>query len=162
MIPVHYRLVVSGCSIRSPRHWLWVAGFNASSCNSGLAPHACFFRTTALQPGYALLYHHDLPDDPCVDGSLGCFEHYDFPGRFKQESSGQSFTDYRFDALRQEALMASGRSNVLQLQPGHSLLSGPSIGAGQWALATDSRSPSRAATAGAGGGSGLRGYLLSQ
>ena len=73
-----------------------------------------------LQPGYALLYHHDLPDDPCVDGSLGCFEHYDFPGRFKQESSGQSFTDYRFDALRQEALMASGRSNVLQLQPGHS------------------------------------------
>ena len=73
-----------------------------------------------LQPDYALLHRRAVPDEPHIDGGHGCFEHYDYPGRFKQDSSGQALTDYRFDALRQEVVAASGVSNSVQLQPGHS------------------------------------------
>ncbi|MGL5043797.1 MAG: type VI secretion system tip protein TssI/VgrG [Plesiomonas sp.] len=46
------------------------------------------------------------------------YPHFDFPGRFKQDSSGQAFTAYRLEALRADAATAEGQANAPQLMPG--------------------------------------------
>lgn len=46
------------------------------------------------------------------------YQHFDYPGRFKQDGSGQAFTRYRLESLRADASEASGRGNCAQLQPG--------------------------------------------
>ncbi|MGO2137183.1 type VI secretion system Vgr family protein, partial [Marinobacter sp.] len=39
------------------------------------------------------------------------YQHFDYPGRFKADASGQPFTDAKLDALRNDASTASGESN---------------------------------------------------
>ena len=39
------------------------------------------------------------------------YQHFDYPGRFKAEASGQPFTEARLDALRNDASTANGESN---------------------------------------------------
>ncbi|AHG22535.1 type VI secretion protein Vgr [Chania multitudinisentens RB-25] len=46
------------------------------------------------------------------------YEHFDFPGRFKDEQHGKDFTHYRLEALRNDANMGQGESNEFTLQPG--------------------------------------------
>ncbi|VXC73627.1 putative type VI secretion system protein VgrGA [Enterobacterales bacterium 8AC] len=46
------------------------------------------------------------------------YEHFDFPGRFKDEQHGQDFTRYRLEALRNDANLGQGQSNDFTLQPG--------------------------------------------
>ncbi|WP_082170755.1 type VI secretion system Vgr family protein [Yersinia pekkanenii] len=46
------------------------------------------------------------------------YEHFDFPGRFKDEQHGKDFTRYRLEALRNDANMGQGESNDFTLQPG--------------------------------------------
>ncbi|WP_240651642.1 type VI secretion system tip protein VgrG [Serratia microhaemolytica] len=46
------------------------------------------------------------------------YEHFDFPGRFKDEQHGKDFTRYRLDALRNDASLGHGHSNDFRLQPG--------------------------------------------
>nr|WP_242432012.1 type VI secretion system Vgr family protein [Yersinia pestis] len=46
------------------------------------------------------------------------YEHFDFPGRFKDAQHGQDFTRYRLDALRNDANLGQGASNDFTLQPG--------------------------------------------
>ncbi|WP_273205607.1 type VI secretion system Vgr family protein [Marinobacter subterrani] len=46
------------------------------------------------------------------------YQHYDYPGRFKQDASGQPFTDTRLDALRNDASTATGESNRPDFTPG--------------------------------------------
>lgn len=46
------------------------------------------------------------------------YEHFDFPGRFKDEQHGQDFTRYRLEALRNDANLGQGESNDFRLQPG--------------------------------------------
>lgn len=46
------------------------------------------------------------------------YEHFDFPGRFKDAQHGQDFTRYRLEALRNEASIGQGESNDFTLQPG--------------------------------------------
>ena len=48
------------------------------------------------------------------------YEHYDYPGRFKQDASGQAFTGFRLDALRADAVTGGGESNCADLRPGQS------------------------------------------
>ncbi|BES86476.1 type VI secretion system tip protein TssI/VgrG [Pectobacterium araliae] len=48
------------------------------------------------------------------------YQHYDYPGRFKQDPSGKAFTGYRLDALRSGAMTGSGESNAAMLMPGSS------------------------------------------
>ena len=73
-----------------------------------------------LQPDYRLQLQRAQPDAQPLQAGDGWFEHYDFPGRFQQESRGQALTHYRFDALRQDAVLADGGSNACGLQPGFS------------------------------------------
>ncbi|MBL0868909.1 type VI secretion system tip protein VgrG, partial [Pectobacterium carotovorum] len=39
------------------------------------------------------------------------YQHYDYPGRYKQDPSGKAFSGYRLDALRSGAVTSEGESN---------------------------------------------------
>ncbi|MDC9599039.1 type VI secretion system tip protein TssI/VgrG, partial [Xenorhabdus anantnagensis] len=46
------------------------------------------------------------------------YEHYDYPGRFKDEAHGAAFTRYRLEALRNDAVMGQGSGHAIAVQPG--------------------------------------------
>ncbi|WP_175494978.1 type VI secretion system tip protein VgrG [Xenorhabdus mauleonii] len=46
------------------------------------------------------------------------YEHYDYPGRFKDEAHGKDFTRYRLEALRNDAMTGQGSGHAIALQPG--------------------------------------------
>ncbi|MBD2782762.1 type VI secretion system Vgr family protein [Xenorhabdus szentirmaii] len=46
------------------------------------------------------------------------YEHYDYPGRFKDEAHGKAFTRYRLEALRNDAVMGQGSGHAIAVQPG--------------------------------------------
>src|SRR5690554_3908048 len=62
---------------------------------------------TFKNPAYALMHEHSAPDA----GHRDDYQHYDYPGRYKADASGQPFTEARLDALRNNASTASGESN---------------------------------------------------
>ncbi|MEI7308597.1 type VI secretion system tip protein VgrG [Pectobacterium carotovorum] len=47
------------------------------------------------------------------------YQHYDYPGRYKQDPSGKAFSGYQLDALRSGAVMSEGESNCAGLMPGN-------------------------------------------
>ncbi|WP_039325186.1 type VI secretion system tip protein VgrG, partial [Pectobacterium betavasculorum] len=47
------------------------------------------------------------------------YQHYDYPGRYKQDPSGKAFSGYRLDALRAGAVTSEGESNCAGLMPGN-------------------------------------------
>ncbi|WP_336146368.1 contractile injection system protein, VgrG/Pvc8 family, partial [Marinobacter salarius] len=63
---------------------------------------------TFKNPAYALMHEHQGDK---LDGQREDYQHYDYPGRFKQDASGQPFTESRLDALRNDAAIADGQSN---------------------------------------------------
>ncbi|MCW2482566.1 type VI secretion system tip protein VgrG, partial [Candidatus Symbiopectobacterium sp. NZEC135] len=68
-------------------------------------------------PAYGLL-HSKLSAE--LAHQRESYQHFDYPGRFKQDSSGKAFTGYRLDALRANAMTGSGESNAAMLMPGSS------------------------------------------
>jgi type VI secretion system secreted protein VgrG len=66
-------------------------------------------------PRYALQHQRDGGE---LAHQRDNYEHFDYPGRFKQDPSGKAFTQYRLDALRADAVSGSGESNCATLQPG--------------------------------------------
>ncbi|AIA73052.1 Rhs-family protein [Pectobacterium atrosepticum SCRI1043] len=68
-------------------------------------------------PAYSLL-HSKISGK--LDHQRESYQHYDYPGRFKQDPSGKAFTGYRLDALRANAMAGSGESNAAMLMPGNS------------------------------------------
>ena len=63
---------------------------------------------TFKNPAYALMHEHQADK---LDAQRQDYQHYDYPGRFKTDASGQPFTESRLDALRNDATTASGQSN---------------------------------------------------
>ncbi|HEV8078240.1 MAG TPA: type VI secretion system tip protein TssI/VgrG, partial [Marinobacter sp.] len=62
---------------------------------------------TFKNPAYAMTHeHHAAAKNQRQD-----YQHFDYPGRFKADASGQRFTQARLDALRRSANTASGASN---------------------------------------------------
>ncbi|KAA1169907.1 type VI secretion system tip protein VgrG, partial [Marinobacter salinexigens] len=62
---------------------------------------------TFKNPAYALMHEQ-------ASGNLNQrddYQHYDYPGRFKADASGQPFTQAKLDALRNNASTANGESN---------------------------------------------------
>ncbi|WP_375192911.1 type VI secretion system Vgr family protein [Marinobacter sp.] len=62
---------------------------------------------TFRNPAYALMHEQ-------AAGELNHredYQHYDYPGRFKADASGQPFTEARLQALRNDASTAAGDSN---------------------------------------------------
>ncbi|MEQ9883201.1 type VI secretion system tip protein VgrG [Pectobacterium brasiliense] len=68
-------------------------------------------------PAYGLL-HSKMSGE--LANQRESYQHYDYPGRFKQDPSGKAFTGYRLDALRAGAMTGSGESNAAMLMPGNS------------------------------------------
>nr|WP_263009563.1 type VI secretion system tip protein VgrG [Dickeya zeae] len=66
-------------------------------------------------PAYGLL-HNRMSSE--LDHQRESYQHFDYPGRFKQDPSGKAFTGYRLDALRAGAMTGSGESNAAGLRPG--------------------------------------------
>ncbi|MDI9243995.1 type VI secretion system tip protein VgrG [Marinobacter sp. CHS3-4] len=63
---------------------------------------------TFKNPAYALMHEHQADK---LDAQRADYQHYDYPGRFKADASGQPFTESRLDALRNDASTATGKSN---------------------------------------------------
>ncbi|KHS88681.1 type VI secretion protein VgrG [Pectobacterium brasiliense] len=68
-------------------------------------------------PAYGLL-HSKMSGE--LEHQRESYQHFDYPGRFKQDPSGKAFTNYRLDALRANAMTGSGESNAAMLMPGSS------------------------------------------
>ncbi|AYC18608.1 Actin cross-linking toxin VgrG1 [Dickeya dianthicola] len=68
-------------------------------------------------PAYGLL-HNRMSSE--LDHQRESYQHFDYPGRFKQDPSGKAFTGYRLDALRAGAMTGAGESNAAALMPGSS------------------------------------------
>nr|WP_246743312.1 type VI secretion system tip protein VgrG [Dickeya oryzae] len=66
-------------------------------------------------PAYGLL-HNRMSSE--LDHQRESYQHFDYPGRFKQDPSGKAFTGYRLDALRAGAMTGAGESNAAELMPG--------------------------------------------
>ncbi|MEH0833596.1 type VI secretion system tip protein TssI/VgrG, partial [Pectobacterium cacticida] len=66
-------------------------------------------------PAYGLL-HRKMSND--LAHQRESYQHFDYPGRFKQDPSGKAFTGYRLDALRAGAMGGAGESNAAMLMPG--------------------------------------------
>ncbi|RYC40456.1 type VI secretion system tip protein VgrG [Pectobacterium zantedeschiae] len=68
-------------------------------------------------PAYGLLHSKTSGE---LEHQRESYQHFDYPGRFKQDPSGKAFTGYRLDALRAGAMTGSGESNAAELMPGSS------------------------------------------
>ncbi|SDF70701.1 type VI secretion system secreted protein VgrG [Onishia taeanensis] len=69
------------------------------------------------QPAYAQL--HDQQGKGLEQHSQReDYEHYDYPGRYKADASGQPFTRHRLEHLRHDALTLDGESDLPELSPG--------------------------------------------
>ncbi|MEH0876467.1 type VI secretion system tip protein VgrG [Pectobacterium cacticida] len=66
-------------------------------------------------PAYGLS-HKKMSGD--LEHQRESYQHYDYPGRYKQDPSGKAFSGYRLDALRSGAIMSEGESNCAGLMPG--------------------------------------------
>ena len=53
-----------------------------------------------------------------LDHQQAIYEHYDFPGRYKDDTSGKAFSEYRMEYLRRDAISGHGESNEPKLQAG--------------------------------------------
>ncbi|WP_303293747.1 type VI secretion system Vgr family protein, partial [Marinobacter sp. ST-43] len=94
---------------------------------------------TFKNPAYALMHEHSAGgvnhrDDKIAGSNFGQpqagpargeahgraehYQHYDYPGRYKADASGQPFTQNKLDALRNDASMANGKSNRPDFTPG--------------------------------------------
>jgi len=62
---------------------------------------------TFKNPAYALMHEHAAGDLKHRED----YQHYDYPGRFKADASGQPFAEARLQSLRNDASTASGESN---------------------------------------------------
>ncbi|MDR5907641.1 type VI secretion system Vgr family protein [Franzmannia qiaohouensis] len=66
------------------------------------------------QPAYSQLHQAQLHEEGTDHG----YEHYDYPGRYKADASGEAFTRVRLESLRHEALTAEAVSDLPELAPG--------------------------------------------
>ncbi|MCS5563532.1 type VI secretion system Vgr family protein [Marinobacter sp.] len=104
------------------------AAYNATAGGSSQQPAVFRFRyqervraaSVALKdytfrnPAYALMHEQGASTPNQRDD----YQHFDYPGRFKADASGQPFTQARLDALRNDASTAQGRSNRPDFVPG--------------------------------------------
>ncbi|PSV87536.1 type VI secretion system tip protein VgrG [Photobacterium angustum] len=67
------------------------------------------------KPAYSFLQTANAKE---ADYQQANYEHYDYPGRYKDDASGKPFTSFRLESLRRDANTAYGESNT------HGLIAG--------------------------------------
>ncbi|MCE8035097.1 type VI secretion system tip protein VgrG [Billgrantia tianxiuensis] len=68
-------------------------------------------------PAYAQL-HEQVENELEAHGQREDYEHFDYPGRYKADASGQAFTRIRLEHLRNDALTCAAESDLPELAPG--------------------------------------------
>ncbi|HIF9457608.1 TPA: type VI secretion system tip protein TssI/VgrG [Photobacterium damselae] len=68
------------------------------------------------KPSYSFLLTEQAKE---ADYQQAIYEHYDYPGRYKNDKSGKPFTQFRLEALRRDAETAQAKSNIASLLPGN-------------------------------------------
>ncbi|RCV86323.1 type VI secretion system tip protein TssI/VgrG, partial [Billgrantia montanilacus] len=79
------------------------------------------------QPGYSQLHQAQLQEQMAEGleahgqraGVDKEHEHYDYPGRYKADASGEAYTRIRLEHLRHDALTAEAESDLPELAPGN-------------------------------------------
>ncbi|PSU99272.1 type VI secretion system Vgr family protein [Photobacterium kishitanii] len=69
------------------------------------------------KPAYSFL-HTSVAQE--ADYQQGIYEHYDYPGRYKDDLSGKPFAQHRMESLRRDANTAHAKGNIATLLPGMS------------------------------------------
>ncbi|CDG19432.1 type VI secretion system Vgr family protein [Xenorhabdus doucetiae] len=70
---------------------------------------------TFKNPAWPAEFSQQMKDEQLQESY---YEHYDYPGRFKDEAHGKAFTRYRLEALRSDAVTGQGRGHAIAVQPG--------------------------------------------
>ena len=82
-----------------------------------LAPTAVVLQDyTFKQPAWQARFTQQAHD---IQTQRTGYEHYDYPGRFKNSEQGKAFSRYRLESLRREAHTGEGESNIPQLSAGY-------------------------------------------
>ncbi|MCL1124451.1 type VI secretion system Vgr family protein [Shewanella surugensis] len=68
------------------------------------------------KPQYSFLQESTATD---MEYQAQSYQHFDFPGRYKDDESGKPFTQTRLEYLRRDALDASGSSNIMAASVGY-------------------------------------------
>ncbi|PSU87346.1 type VI secretion system tip protein VgrG, partial [Photobacterium kishitanii] len=67
------------------------------------------------KPAYSFLQTSAAKE---ADYQQATYEHYDYPGRYKDDESGKPFVQFRIESLRRDAHTANAKSNVPTILPG--------------------------------------------
>ncbi|PSV15144.1 type VI secretion system tip protein VgrG [Photobacterium kishitanii] len=67
------------------------------------------------KPAYSFLQTSEAKE---ADYQQSTYEHYDYPGRYKDDESGKPFVQFRIESLRRDAHTANAKSNVPTILPG--------------------------------------------
>lgn len=89
-----------------------------------------FKRVNELVPNLVALkdYSFKQPDYSFLqlanaEGEINAnYEHFDAPGRYKSDTSGAAFSQYRLQSLRKKSVQALGGSNLASLSAGYKML----------------------------------------
>ncbi|WP_336367085.1 type VI secretion system Vgr family protein [Marinobacter sp. C2H3] len=93
------------------RGWQGVTGF---SFRERIGPAAVTLKDyTFRNPAYGLTQEHQAPVSHRAD-----YQHFDYPGRFKADDSGRTYTRARLDAVRNDTAVATGESTRPDFVPG--------------------------------------------
>ncbi|MGQ4880049.1 type VI secretion system Vgr family protein [Billgrantia sp. LNSP4103-1] len=68
-------------------------------------------------PAYAQRHEH-VGNELEAHGQRDDYEHYDYPGRYKADASGEAFARIRLEHLRNDALTCAAESDLPELAPG--------------------------------------------
>ncbi|QTP57331.1 type VI secretion system tip protein VgrG [Billgrantia antri] len=83
-----------------------------------VAPASVTLKDTSFKnPAYAQLHEH-AADGLEEHAQRDDYEHYDYPGRYKADASGEAFTRIRLEHLRSDALTCAAESDLPELAPG--------------------------------------------
>jgi type VI secretion system secreted protein VgrG len=107
--PVPYN-VLAGGAIDTTYVSQFAQHIQAEVANSQLEDYS--FR----QPSYRFSQQAQASD---IAYQLDSYEHYDFPGRFKNDVIGKAFNEIRLEYLRRRSHTATGQSNHASLQAGY-------------------------------------------
>ncbi|MFM2591262.1 type VI secretion system Vgr family protein [Vibrio sp. TBV020] len=77
--------------------------------------HLAFKDYSFKKPSYGFLQEQQGAD---LSFQQSHYEHYDFPGRYKEDGSGIAFSQLRLEYLRRESNLGHGKSNHYALQAG--------------------------------------------
>ncbi|PVZ72565.1 type VI secretion system tip protein VgrG [Pelagibaculum spongiae] len=121
------QLIFSDCSQTSPE--LEPCLFNNQSSGNGSQPSIQRFEQGfqiaqtdtelsdySFKQPYAQLFAESLADNASYQNKN--YQHFNYPGRFKDRASGKAFTQYRMQALRNRARLAYGFSDIADLHCG--------------------------------------------